>query len=104
MRALVARALGEEGYEVVTVADGLLGLSAAAAGGFDLVITNNCMRGMSGADVVERLRRVFPTLPILHLDALAHPSGDEFPEDVRTLYKPFSIAALQDAVRKLLAG
>jgi hypothetical protein len=28
----------------------------------------------------------------------------EFPEDVRTLYKPFSIDTLQDAVRKLLAG
>jgi DNA-binding response OmpR family regulator len=47
IRALVARASAEEGYEVVTVANGLLGLSAMAVGHFDLVITN-CMPGMSG--------------------------------------------------------
>ena len=104
VRALVARALGEDGHEVVTIADGFLGLSAAAAGDFDLVVTNNCMRGISGAEVVERLHRVFPTLPVLHLDDLYHPSADGFPDGVRTLYKPFSIDALQDAVRKLLAG
>jgi CheY-like chemotaxis protein len=104
IRALVARALGEEGYEVVTVADGLTGLEAAAGDGFDLVITNNCMPGMSGAEVVERLHRLFPTLPILHIDDLSRPSGQQFPDSVLNLYKPFSISALQDAVRTLLAG
>jgi CheY-like chemotaxis protein len=89
---------------VVTVANGLLGLSAVAAGDFDLVGTNNCMPGMSGAEVIERSHRVFPSLPLPHLDDLSHPSGDQFPRPVRTLSKPFSIAALQDAVRKLLAG
>jgi DNA-binding NtrC family response regulator len=88
----------------VTVADAFLGLSAAAAGDFDLVVTNNCMRGISDAEVVERLHRVFPTLPVLHIDDLSHRSADKFPEDVRTLYKPFSIDALRDVVRKLLAG
>jgi CheY-like chemotaxis protein len=95
---------GEEGYEVVTVANGLEGLETARRDAFDLVITNNCMRGMSGVEVIERLHQVFPALPVLHIDDLSHPSTDEFPEDVQTLYKPFSIAALQDAVRKLLAG
>jgi DNA-binding response OmpR family regulator len=104
MRALIARALGEEGHALVLVADGLRGVSAAAAGDFDLVITNDCMPDMSGAEVVERLRRLFPTLPILHLDDLSRPFGDQFPENVPTLYKPFGIAALKDAVRKLLAG
>ena len=104
IRALVARALGEEGHEVVPIENGLLGLEAAKANDFDLVITNSCMPGMSGAEVVTRLHRLFPTLPVLHLDDLSHPSGDEFPDGVRTLYKPFSIVTLQEAVRKLLAG
>ena len=82
----------------------LEGLETTREDAFDLVITNNCMRGMSGVEVIERLHQVFPALPVLHIDDLSHPSADEFPEDVRTLYKPFSIAALQDAVRKLLAG
>jgi hypothetical protein len=38
-RALGARALGEEGYEVVTVAAGHLELSAATAGDFDVAAT-----------------------------------------------------------------
>ncbi len=86
------------------MANGLEGLETANRDGFDLVITNNCMRDMSGVEVMERLNQVFPAIPVLHIDDLSHPSVDEFPEDVRTLYKPFSIAALQDAVRKLLAG
>jgi hypothetical protein len=53
--ALVARALGEQGYEVVTIGGGLAGLEAAERDGFDLVITNNCMPGMSGSEVIERL-------------------------------------------------
>jgi DNA-binding response OmpR family regulator len=104
IRALVARALGEAGYEVTTVANGLGGLEAAKANNFDLVITNNCMPGMSGSEVVQELHKFFPTLPVLHLDHLSHPSGQEYPETVRTIYKPFSISALQEAVRTLLAG
>ena len=79
-------------------------MEAAERDGFDLVITNNCMPGMSGSEVIERLQKLFPALPVLHLDDLSPPSGDEFPEHVQTLYKPFSIDTLQDAVRKLLAG
>ena len=59
---------------------------------------------MSGSEVIERLHKLFPALPVLHPDDLSPPSGDEFPEHVQTLYKPFSIDTLQDAVRKLLAG
>ena len=71
IRALVARALGEEGYDVVTVANGLVGLEAAKENHFDL-------------------------------DDVSRPSDDELHDGVQTLYKPFSISALQSAVRKLL--
>jgi CheY-like chemotaxis protein len=102
VRALVARALAEEGYEVVSVGDGLAGLAAAARGNFDLVITNNCMPGMSGAEVIERLQQAFPSLPVLHLDDVSRPSDEQLHDGVETLYKPFSIFKLQDTVRKLL--
>jgi CheY-like chemotaxis protein len=101
IRALVSRALGEEGYDVVTMANGLVGLEAVEGNHFDLVITNNCMPGMSGAEVIERLHQLLPSLPVLHLDDVSRPS-DELHRGVRTLYKPFSISALQFAVRKLL--
>ncbi|HEX3232644.1 MAG TPA: response regulator [Gemmatimonadales bacterium] len=104
IRALVARVLDEEGYEVVTAADGFAGLEAAKSTQFDLVITNNCMPGMSGSEVMDRLHVLFPTLPLLHLDDLSHPSSQDFPEGVRTLYKPFSLTTLRETVRKLLPG
>jgi hypothetical protein len=49
--------------------------------------------GGTSAEVMERLRRLFPTLLVLHPDDLSHPSADEFHDGVRTIYKPFSISA-----------
>ena len=46
VRALIARVLTDEGYEVVAVANGRAALDAArgAAVSFDLIISNNCRR------------------------------------------------------------
>ncbi len=103
VRALIA--LTDEGYEVVAVANGQAALDAArgAEAPFDMIVTNNYMPGLSGAELIERVREDFPNLPILHVDDIARRKPvDALPQDVPTIYKPFSIAALQDAVRKLL--
>ena len=106
VRALIARALTDEGYEVVAVADGRAALDAArgAEATFDLIITNNYMPGLNGAELIARVREDFPELPILHVDDIGRRKrvGD-LPEDVPTIYKPFSLASLRDAVRRLLA-
>ena len=51
VRALIARVLTDEGYEVVAVANGRAALDAArgAAVSFDLIISNNYMPGLAGA-------------------------------------------------------
>ncbi|HEX2249715.1 MAG TPA: response regulator [Gemmatimonadales bacterium] len=106
VRALIARALTDEGYEVVAVANGRAALEAArgAEVGFDLIVTNNYMPGLTGPELVSRIRQDFPDLPILHIDDIVRAGrlGD-FPTDIPTIYKPFSIATLRDAVRKLLS-
>jgi CheY-like chemotaxis protein len=107
VRALIARVLSDEGYEVVAVADGRAALDAArgAEVGFDLVVTNNYMPGLNGAELIARVREDFPSLPILHIDDVCRKRLDQgLPDDIPTVYKPFSIATLQSAVRKLLAG
>jgi DNA-binding response OmpR family regulator len=98
----VARHLSDLGYEVVTLHDPLTALEFVAEGGCDLVITNSVMSGINGAQLVARLRRQFPTLPVLHLDDQAHPRASEFPADVPTLNKSFAHDALRDCVRQLL--
>jgi DNA-binding response OmpR family regulator len=104
---LIERALRDEGYEVTAVSDGERGLEAAirANPAFDLVVTNTWMSGLSGGELIVRLRQHFPSIPILHIDDVArHKTPRESHPDIPTLYKPFCIAALRDAVRVLLAG
>jgi CheY-like chemotaxis protein len=105
VRALIARALTDAGYEVVAVANGRAALDAArgAQAAFDLIITNNYMPGLSGAELIARVREDFPTLPILHVDDITRRGRiPPLPSDIPTIYKPFSIGALRDAVRDLL--
>jgi CheY-like chemotaxis protein len=105
VRALIARVLTDEGYEVVAVANGRAALDAArgAEAGFDLIITNNYMPGLSGAELITQVRKDFPDLPILHVDDITRRGRiPALPSDIPTIYKPFSVAALKDAVLGLL--
>ena len=92
-------ALQEVGYEVVAVRDGEAGLEAAKSAGvpYDLVVTNSYMPKMTGEQLIEHLRGLFPGLPILHLDDLSHPIGPHT-QTFPTLYEPFSMRALLEAV------
>jgi DNA-binding response OmpR family regulator len=106
VRALITRALTDDGFEVVAVANGLAALDAArtAEAEFDLIVTNNYMPGLTGPELIARVRQDFPFLPILHVDDVSRRGRVEpLPSDVPTIYKPFSIAALRAAVRGLLA-
>ena len=69
----------------------------------DLLITNSVMNGERGAKLVAKLRELHPRLPMLHLDDGAGPPSAGFPEDVPTIYKPFSRDILLERVHDLLA-
>jgi two-component system, cell cycle sensor histidine kinase and response regulator CckA len=103
VRELLIRALELAGYDVVAVRDGEAGLAAARGADlpYDLVVTNSYMPGLSGEQLIGHLRKLYPGLPILHLDDLAHPIGPNA-ESVPTLYRPFSIDALLEAVARCL--
>jgi CheY-like chemotaxis protein len=87
--------------------EGRAALEAArgAQSAFDLIITNNYMPGLSGAELIARVREDFPTLPILHVDDVARRGRiPPLPSDIPTIYKPFSIGALRAAVKDLLGS
>ena len=82
-------------FEVTHTPDPAVGLRLAAAGGFDLVLTDVDMPGMSGLELLDALRRIAPTLPVAVLTGHAHlraaaldRHADEF------LIKPVRIAQL----------
>jgi DNA-binding response OmpR family regulator len=103
IRALLGRALREEGYEVAAVTDGKAGLNAAktAAKPYDLVITNSYMPHLTGEQLIAHLQQLFPSLPILHLDDLSR-QLDLGGLGVPSLKKPFSLDDLLGEVRRLL--
>jgi DNA-binding response OmpR family regulator len=106
VRALVSRALTDDGYQVTATHDGQAALEMAqrAEPKFDLIVTNTWIPSLSGSELIARLRQDFPKVPILHIDDLTRHESGESRHDVATLYKPFSIRALREAVRNLLAG
>ena len=102
--AVVSRALREEGHEVIAVSNGQTAYDVALDQRVDVVVTNNRMPGLNGAELMSALRRRFPGIPVLDLDDHSLVSHSQFrlPADVPTLFKPFDLVALGAAVRRLL--
>jgi CheY-like chemotaxis protein len=107
VRAVTVRALAEQGYTVLPAGGGdeALALARNCARAIDLVVTDVVMPGMSGREVVDRLREGTPGLRALFVsgytqDAIARrgvlDSGVEF------LPKPFTAATLVARVRAVL--
>jgi CheY-like chemotaxis protein len=109
MRALVARAIGMDGHDIVTAQDGAeaLEILIREQGAFDLLLTDIQMPVMDGIALALSAARDFPRLTILlmtgfadqrerasNLNAIAH--------DVVT--KPFSVADIRAAVADALAA
>ena len=69
MRRLLDLILGQEGYRVDTVASGEAGIQKlgeqSASGGYDLVVTDLQMPGITGLDVLEHIKKAFPEIPVL---------------------------------------
>ncbi len=107
VRNVVGRVLGAAGFEVMLAADALSGLELFGDRGRDIdaLVVDASMPRMNGREVVARVRRQRPELPILvisgHDDAQLQ---EQFAgQDVALLKKPFLPDALRDAVRSLLA-
>ena len=61
--------LSDAGYAVEAVADGALALQKALAGGYDLLVLDVMLPGLTGTEVCRRLRAAGRTVPILMLTA-----------------------------------
>jgi CheY-like chemotaxis protein len=70
---------------------------ARAAPHIDLVISDQVMPGMSGAHLVEALRKNNPSLPMILASGFAEQPGDLHPSTVK-LSKPFDMAQLAHAI------
>jgi two-component system, OmpR family, response regulator RegX3 len=104
IRDAVGYAFRNEGFDVEVRADGDSGLQAALEGGFDLVILDLMLPGLSGTEVCRRLRARDP-VPIVMLTAKNAEAdrllGLEIGAD-DYVSKPFSMAELIGRARAIL--
>ncbi len=105
MAAALQRGLGAEGFVVDLAHDGPSGLEAARFGGYDAVVLDIMLPGMSGYTVVKTLRAEGNWVPVLILSAkdgdYDQADGLDYGAD-DYLTKPFSFVVLLARLRALL--
>ncbi len=108
VRALVTRALSQDGHEVIATADGAEALEVLnrEAGRFDLLLTDIKMPVMDGIALALATARDYPALPILLMTGYADQREravglEALVRDV--IAKPFTLAEIRFAVAAVLA-
>ncbi|MBI5695088.1 MAG: response regulator, partial [Nitrospirae bacterium] len=101
----LAHVLKKAGYTVTTAFSGVEGIKLIESMGFDLVISDIKMEGVSGLDVLRRSLEVSPDMPVIMITAFG--SIDSAVEAVRLgaadyITKPFVNEDLRMRVAKTL--
>lgn len=96
------RYLERAGYRVTAATNPTQALAGASAAAIDMLVTDFRMPGMTGAELIARLRALRPGLPALIVTAYGGEVGELGP-DVRVLNKPLPPQELVDAVALALA-
>ncbi len=104
IRALVADVLRDEGFTVITAADGREGLDLLARERPDLVLMDVMMPGLDGREayLAMRSRPDLPDVPVVMMSAAVKPDGLD-PSIAGYLPKPFDLDDLLTLVERLLA-
>ncbi len=105
---LATEILKRVGYTVLGAADGAAALEVARLheGEIHLLVTDMVMPGMSGRDLVERLRALRTALPVLYISGYVQDAAARTAlasEHSAFVAKPFTPELFTDRVRELLA-
>lgn len=108
MRSMLFRALTRAGYVVHEAGDGKEGLKLLAARPVGLVITDIIMPEVEGVELIFRIRKTHPKVPIIAMSGGGRLSPLGYLEVAkscganRTMTKPFEIEQLVRAIEELL--
>jgi DNA-binding response OmpR family regulator len=105
MRSLMKDFFEEEGFETDSVSNGVDALRMLSKDHFDLVITDIRMPGLTGLDILPRIRSLKPETPIIVMTAYGS-------DDVRRrslergattyLEKPIHLSKLRTVIREMV--
>lgn len=102
---MIVDTLRKEDHCVFQAYDGLAALELCLSlRAIDLLVTNTNMPGLNGPELIRKVRKEMPTLPILYVKNLDSPyvAPEGLPPDVPTISEPFTPEQLVAAVRPLL--
>ncbi len=105
IREAVVAALTAAGYEPIEAADGEAGLEASRRTGVDLVLLDLALPKLDGMEVLRRLRKTHPTLPVIIVTARG--AEDARVEGLTSgaddyIVKPFSVRELSARIKAVL--
>lgn len=106
IRLLLEAVLTEEGHEVIAVATGREAVRKIIKDDYDLIILDIKMPDMNGLEVVQRIRELNRTTPVIICSAFKHLEDDYV---IKTggvaayLTKPVNLQELKAKVGELLA-
>ena len=103
IRQMLVELLRQERCEVLAAADGQQALEASRKypEPIHLLVTDILMPGMGGIELLLRMRQERPELRVLVISG--HGDGEDLPDGVELLTKPFPTAAFRKKVRELLS-
>jgi CheY-like chemotaxis protein len=107
LRPVIARMLRRNGYTVLEAGSGPEAEERALAHGLpvDLLLVDVGLPGLSGPEVVERLRQRWPTVRVLFMSGFGHAALAErgLAPGPHLMEKPFSPVALLERIEAMLA-
>jgi CheY-like chemotaxis protein len=103
---ILTRILGRAGYRVASHGDPVAALAAleASPDGFDLLMTDRAMPGLSGPEVAARAWGLNPGLPVMLLTGADQPADLESSRFSAVVVKPVDSRTLLRVVERVLAG
>lgn len=105
IRDVLSDILGDEGYEVLTAEDGLVGLGVLERNVVDCILLDVWLPGRGGLDVLEEVRATYPRIPIVMISG--HGTIDVAVKAVKNgafdfLEKPLTLDRVTTVVRNAL--
>ncbi|WP_375383353.1 ATP-binding protein [uncultured Sphingomonas sp.] len=99
------QALRELGYDSVLAQDAPTALAklAEAPDTYHVVFSDVVMPGMSGIDLAQEIRRLYPDLPVILTSGYSHVLAQNGTHGFELLHKPYSVEQLSRAFRKALS-
>ena len=105
IHVLLSTILADMGCQIDSAYDGLAGLTRLQSAPYDLVLTDVCMPGLDGLELLQRIQSQYPATPVMVMTAQNTPENlaRSLRDHAFTYFsKPFSASTVVDMVARAL--